>query len=79
MTKLQKKNLKKLVRHITFFQMKKEKQIMTNLATPLLRVAEVVVKVLVGLIRHPFQIFLRTSSVILVVVLLEDQAIEEMI
>ena len=77
--KLQKKNSKKPVRLITFFQMKRERLTTTSLDMLLLRAVVEVVKDLVVLIRHPFQIFLRTSSAILVVVdQLEDQATEEM-
>ena len=79
-TKLQKKNLKRLVRLITFFQMKREKLITISSVTLLLKGVVEVAKVLVVLIHHLFQIFLRTSLVILVVVVpLEDQVIEEMI
>ena len=75
-----KKNLKKLAKLIIFFQMKREKLITINSVTPLLKVVEVVVKVLVVSTRPLFQIFLRTFSVILVeVVQLEGRVIEEMI
>ena len=74
-----KKNSKKQVKHITFFRTKKEKLTTISLGTLPLKVVVEAVKGLVVLILHPFQIFLRTSSVILVeVVQLEDRAIEEM-
>ena len=57
----------------------REKLTTINLVMQLLKEAEAEVKDLVDLIHHPFQIFLRTSSVILVeVVPLGDQVIEEM-
>ena len=59
--------------------MKKEKLTTINLVMQLLKEAEAEVEDLVDLIHHLFQIFLRTSSVILVeVVPLGDQVIEEM-
>ena len=64
---------------ITFFQMRKEKLIMISLDTLLLKAVVEAVKDLVVLILHPFQIFLRTSSVILVEAApLEDRVIGEM-
>ena len=67
------------MRLITSFQMKREKLIMISLDTLLLKAVVEAVKDLVVLILHPFQIFLRISSAILVeVVPLEDLVIEEM-
>ena len=78
--RLQKKNLKKQVKLITFFLMKREKLTTTSLGTLHLKAEVGVVKDLVVLILHPFRIFLRISLVILaVVVRLEGQATEEMI
>ena len=76
--KTSEKNLKKQAKRITFFQMKREKQITINSATqPLKEVVEV--KALVDLIPLPFQIFLKTFSVILVeAVQQEGRVIEEM-
>ena len=80
MTKLLRKNLKKLVKHITSFLMKREKRTTINLAMlPLKELAEVV-KDLEDLTLLPFQIFLKIFLAILVeVVPQEDQAIEETI
>ena len=59
--------------------MKRGKLITISLDTLLLKAGVEIAKDLVVLIRRPFQIFLKTSSAILVeVVQLEDQAIEEM-
>ena len=79
MTKIPKKNLKRLVKLIIFFQMKREKQTTISLVTLLLKVEVEAVKVLVVSIHLLFQIYLKTFSVILEEDLLEKQVIEEAI
>ena len=76
--KLQKKNLKKQVKLIIFFPMKKGKLTTTNLDMLHLKVE--LDKVLPVLTLHLFQIFLKIFLVISVIVdLQEDQTIEAMI
>ena len=81
MTKPQRKNLKKLAKHITYFQTIKEKLIMINSVTQLLREVEVEVdfKALVVLIVHLSQIFLKIFLVTLVEAPQGELVIEEMI
>ena len=74
MIKEQKKNLKKEVKHITFFRMTREKQIMINSVMPLFKAGEQVRVVLVILIfLHLFLIFLKMFLVILDLEVLDNQ------
>jgi len=73
-----KKNLKKLVKLMAFFQIKKKSKTTIILVTLHLKTVVVdLVEVLVDLVEQIFQIFLRISLEILVVV--EDQEIDDQI
>ena len=80
MTRPLRKNLKKQVKLIIFFQMKRERQIMISLVMLHLKVQVEAAKVLGGLILHLFQIFLKIFLATLVAeVPQEEQVIVEMI
>ena len=80
MTKLRKKNLKKQVKPITFFQTIREKLITINLVTQLLRVVvEVVSKASEVLIVPRFLIFLKIFLVTSAEAPQEERVIGEMI
>ena len=77
MTKLQKKNLRKLAKLTISFQMKREKRTTISLVMLLLRAVVEAVKVLVVSIHLLFQIYLKIFLVILVAEdQVEDLAIE---
>ena len=77
MTKLQKKNSRKLAKLTISFQMKREKRTTISLVMLLLKAEVEAVKVLVVSIHPLFQIYLKTFLVILVAVgLVEDLVIE---
>ena len=80
MIKLEKKSLRKLAKLTIFFRMKREKQTTISLVTQLLKELVEAAKVLVDLILHLSQIFLRTFLAILVEEApQEDLVTEEMI